>query len=337
MIRPSNRASIRNISDYSPFGVQLSERTISGDGYRFGFQGQEGDDEIKGEGNSVNYKFRMHDPRLGRFFAVDPLASNYPANSPYAFSENCVINAIELEGLELVHVYNTSTNKNGKKVTEFSHTYTDKKLKTNINQVNIYYGAKTPGTVTYKGYGEGVGSITYDIKDSKDVNLKSNSEVREFMNPKAIVQELPTESTPSETKPYIQQMADEAWIDGDYMRALGYMANASDASIEGNKGALKVAGMLDNVSTVSGYIPGLGQGFSLVTGGLSAYMNSAVEFDEGDPDAMSNTIIRATNLVGGELVGKKIEGVKQISEGAKAAINGAINQGSGIVEDKLTE
>ncbi|MEY3199065.1 MAG: hypothetical protein RJA13_1023 [Bacteroidota bacterium] len=33
------RASIRNISDYSPFGVQLSERTISGDGYRFGFQG----------------------------------------------------------------------------------------------------------------------------------------------------------------------------------------------------------------------------------------------------------------------------------------------------------
>ena len=78
MIRPSNRASIRNISDYSPFGVQLAERTISGDGYRFGFQGQEGDDEVKGEGNSVNYKFRMHDPRLVRFFAVDPLAPEYP-------------------------------------------------------------------------------------------------------------------------------------------------------------------------------------------------------------------------------------------------------------------
>ena len=100
MIKPSNRASIRNISDYSPFGVQLSERTISGDGYRFGFQGQEGDDEIKGEGNSVNYKFRMHDPRLGRFFAVDPLAPEYPHNSPYAFSENVVINAVELVGLE---------------------------------------------------------------------------------------------------------------------------------------------------------------------------------------------------------------------------------------------
>jgi len=62
--------------------------------------GQEKDDEIKGEGNSVNYKYRMHDPRLGRFFAVDPLAAKYPYNSPYAFSENDVIAHIELEGLE---------------------------------------------------------------------------------------------------------------------------------------------------------------------------------------------------------------------------------------------
>jgi RHS repeat-associated protein len=100
MIRPSNRASIRNISDYSPFGVQLSERTISGDGYRYGFQGQEKDDEVKGEGNSVNYKYRMHDPRIGRFFAVDPLAASYPWNSVYAFSENRVIDGIDLEGRE---------------------------------------------------------------------------------------------------------------------------------------------------------------------------------------------------------------------------------------------
>ncbi|GAB4261076.1 MAG: hypothetical protein Kow0079_17770 [Vicingaceae bacterium] len=69
-------------------------------GYRYGFQGQERDDEIKGEGNALNYKFRMYDPRLGRFFAVDPLFAKYPWNSTYAFSENRVINGIELEGLE---------------------------------------------------------------------------------------------------------------------------------------------------------------------------------------------------------------------------------------------
>ncbi len=68
--------------------------------YRYGFQGQEQDDEVKGEGNSLNYTFRMHDPRVGRFFAVDPLASKYPHNSPYAFSENIVIDGTELEGAE---------------------------------------------------------------------------------------------------------------------------------------------------------------------------------------------------------------------------------------------
>ncbi|RED45628.1 RHS repeat-associated protein [Seonamhaeicola aphaedonensis] len=72
----------------------------SSDSYRYGFQGQEKDDEVKGEGNSLNYKYRMHDPRVGRFFAVDPLASIYPWNSPYSFSENRVIDGTELEGLE---------------------------------------------------------------------------------------------------------------------------------------------------------------------------------------------------------------------------------------------
>ena len=42
----------------------------------------------------------MHDPRLGRFFAVDPLASKYSYNSTYAFSENRLIDGVELEGLE---------------------------------------------------------------------------------------------------------------------------------------------------------------------------------------------------------------------------------------------
>ncbi len=68
--------------------------------YRYGFQGQEKDDEIKGEGNSINYKFRMHDPRIGRFFSIDPLISEYPHYSPYSFSGNKVIQFVELEGME---------------------------------------------------------------------------------------------------------------------------------------------------------------------------------------------------------------------------------------------
>ena len=78
----------------------VPNRHGSSNSYRYGFQGQEKDDELKGEGNSLNYTFRMHDPRVGRFFAVDPLATKYPWNSTYAFSENRVIDGIDLEGRE---------------------------------------------------------------------------------------------------------------------------------------------------------------------------------------------------------------------------------------------
>lgn len=70
--------------------------------YRYGFQGQESDNELKGPGNSINFEYRMHDPRIGRFFAIDPLAKDFPWNSPYAFCENRVMDSKELEGLEAV-------------------------------------------------------------------------------------------------------------------------------------------------------------------------------------------------------------------------------------------
>ena len=93
-----NNATFR-LDDFTLNGY-TQEVQIYAEGYRYGFQNQEKDDEIKGVGNSVNYKYRMHDPRVGRFFAVDPLASKFPWNSTYAFSENSTIAFVELEGLE---------------------------------------------------------------------------------------------------------------------------------------------------------------------------------------------------------------------------------------------
>lgn len=68
-----------------PFGMAMKGRSYEAGKYRFGFQGQEKDDGIKGEGNSLNYTYRMHDARIGRFFAPDPLESKYPFYSPYQF------------------------------------------------------------------------------------------------------------------------------------------------------------------------------------------------------------------------------------------------------------
>jgi RHS repeat-associated protein len=102
------KPDVLSYNDYYPFGMIVprnTERVIGDSGYRYGFNGQEKDDEIKGEGNSLNYTYRMHDPRVGRFFAVDPLFRDYPWNSPYAFSENRVMDSHELEGLEKISVH----------------------------------------------------------------------------------------------------------------------------------------------------------------------------------------------------------------------------------------
>ncbi|MDL2297486.1 hypothetical protein LJC37_05980, partial [Bacteroidales bacterium OttesenSCG-928-E04] len=87
-------------TDYYPFGFPIEERSSQGNGYCFGFNGQEKDNEIYGEGASLSFEFRNYDSRLGRFWSVDPLAASYPWNSTYAFAENDVIRAIDLEGLE---------------------------------------------------------------------------------------------------------------------------------------------------------------------------------------------------------------------------------------------
>lgn len=94
------KADVLSYNDYYPFGMALPGRHGATDGYRYGFQGQEKDDEIKGEGNSINFTFRMYDPRVGRFFSADPLLHKYPWYSPYQFAGNKVIQFSELEGLE---------------------------------------------------------------------------------------------------------------------------------------------------------------------------------------------------------------------------------------------
>jgi RHS repeat-associated protein len=155
---------------YSPFGMLMPNRHQNSAEYRFGFQGQEKDDELKGQGNSINFKFRMYDPRIGRFFAIDPLSSKYPHNSPYAFSENQVINAVELEGLEKVEVYakmvltwteTTIEIVDGKEIENKVHT------SLNLNVFISYDYNDGIETADFVISGEGVGTVkgTYDLNN----------------------------------------------------------------------------------------------------------------------------------------------------------------------------
>jgi len=84
--------------------------------YRFGFNGKENDDEVKGEGNQQDYGLRIYDPRIGRFLSVDPLTRDCPMLTPYQYASNTPIQAIDLDGLEGVQYLETQTDKDGNPV-----------------------------------------------------------------------------------------------------------------------------------------------------------------------------------------------------------------------------
>lgn len=126
---------------------------------------------MKGEGNSVNYKYRMHDPRIGRFFAIDPLTAKYPWYTPYSFSGNIVVNAIEIEGLEPGVLFSTPE----QAAVNFGKYYNDNSIREGVEYGSKIYKNVDPKTkkITYSYVEALVGS---SHSTSTDVELPSGAE-----------------------------------------------------------------------------------------------------------------------------------------------------------------
>ena len=97
-----NESKIVQTEDFYPFGLRFNSWTRSTTKQnKFLFHnGTEFIDDL--DLNWYHFKYRMHNPALGRFFNIDPLAESYVYNSPYAFAENKLGRGIELEGAELL-------------------------------------------------------------------------------------------------------------------------------------------------------------------------------------------------------------------------------------------
>jgi len=91
-------AEVLSYSDYYPFGMLQDARQGSKANYRYGFNGMEKDDELKGEGNSYDFGARMYNPRVGRWFKMDPLFMKYAYDSPFLFSGNSPISITDPDG-----------------------------------------------------------------------------------------------------------------------------------------------------------------------------------------------------------------------------------------------
>ena len=153
---------LQNTTDYSPFGVTLDGRTIERGFYRRGFNGMEKDDELKGNGNSYTTEFRQLDPRVGRWFSVDPVIKPYI--SPYNSMSNNPIVKVDPKGDDDYYNY------------KGQYLYTDTKVSNDIriikqstfNKLSAKHGFFAVVDKT-KSYGNWLTDLT---NNSKKVEIK---------------------------------------------------------------------------------------------------------------------------------------------------------------------
>lgn len=134
--------------------------------YRYGFNGHEKDDEVKGGGNSLDFGARIHDPRLGRFLSVDPLQAKYASKTPYHFCSDNLTNRVDRNGKDdfIFHTitYATTYRINGK--TEVTSR--------TVNSVEVI---KTNTTNTYTAHNV---IVTEDLSNNTTTATEVSKDVR---------------------------------------------------------------------------------------------------------------------------------------------------------------
>ena len=152
------RGQILEEAHYYPFGLVMSGISSKAANLTSNkeqtFQEQRFDNDFGV--NYIQFKYRSHDPQIGRFIQIDPISDDYRYNSTYAFSENRVTDGRELEGLEYVSMHHYAK---GTVETKMFYKSTDKE----INQ----RGGTTAGmynSASYGPLGKGVVHYYYDRK-----------------------------------------------------------------------------------------------------------------------------------------------------------------------------
>ena len=85
-------------SEYYPYGMKINDLCYNATGARYGYNGKEQDNEVKGDNNSLDFGARIYDPRVSRFLSQDPLRKDFAFQSPFIYAGNKPINSIDKDG-----------------------------------------------------------------------------------------------------------------------------------------------------------------------------------------------------------------------------------------------
>jgi|GEM_PF-2196532 len=162
-----------------PLGMVMPGRSFSSENYRFGFNGMEKDDEVKGGGNSLDFGARIYDPRLARWLGIDPLVSKYPSLSPFSAFRNNPILFVDPDGKEWVNAHDAEVaqineallkNPNSKKLQRYLEKAIENQMKVN----EVIKNLKKNDEALYN-YIENLTVI--DIKTNEKINVKVMVEI----------------------------------------------------------------------------------------------------------------------------------------------------------------
>lgn len=92
----------------------MPNRTFSTPSYRYGFNGKEMDNEVKGNGAQYDYGARLYDPRVGKWLSRDPLQVKYPELTPYHFTANNPTNFIDHDGKDTIRFVKSTVGWSGR-------------------------------------------------------------------------------------------------------------------------------------------------------------------------------------------------------------------------------
>lgn len=149
-------------------------RNYNNSAFRFGFNNKEKDDEVAGNGNSLNFGARIHDSRLGRFLSPDPMAQNFPHEGPYNFTSDNPIIYIDREGKTkwlFLKIIDERTN-------------TETMIKLPVSDELMH-------APSYNNPSGGLGSYDVTLHDWYDINLSATIVINKDGKVKSYTQEAP--------------------------------------------------------------------------------------------------------------------------------------------------
>ena len=270
------KSPVIQTDEYYPFGLTFNsysrENSVPN---KIKFQGQEHIDDLNLGWDS--FKWRNHQPDIGRFFNVDPLSEKYPYYSPYAFSGNEVTSSIELEGLEPLKLFPTQK----AAAEDFGKLFNDNSIRDNREYgTKIYSTTNSSGVTEYSYAIPVVGSPSgLSSANMSSLSIPSGGTVTAYGHTHAA--STASSATPFDDNVFSGLPGSSAPGRGDVGFAV---ANGIDAYVATPNGSLQEYSVTSgSVTTLSTSMPSdTGTGTGAPGAGVSAPSTSTYNIQSGD-------------------------------------------------------